>query len=68
VNVENGDKTLPLFLYLKHSLDGNMITGNKILWNFAKFLCNEEGIPVKRYAPTTGPMSISQDIEDLINK
>lgn len=45
-----------------------MITGNKILWNFAKFLCNEDGVPIKRYAPTTGPMSISQDIEDLINK
>jgi len=59
---------LPLFVYLKYSLDGNFITGNKILWNFAKFLVDEQGIPVKRYAPTTGPMSISQDIEELINK
>jgi len=30
------------------------------------FLCNRNGVPVKRYGPPTNPMSIKKDIEDLL--
>lgn len=67
VSVENGDKTEPLFQFLKYKCHGT-ITGKKILWNFGKFLCDQHGQPCERYVPTTSPMKISEDIEALINK
>lgn len=32
-------------------------------WNFAKFLVGSDGTVLERYAPTTSPESISDDIE-----
>lgn len=49
----NGDEADPLYKYLKSQQSG--ILGSFIKWNFSKFLVNKEGIPVKRYAPTTSP-------------
>jgi len=37
-----------------------------IKWNFTKFLINKEGIPIKRYSPTTSPNSIEPDIKALL--
>lgn len=68
ISVENGDKTEPLFQFLKYKCHGTPLTGKKILWNFSKFVCNEQGQPIERYVPTTSPMNISGDIEALINK
>jgi glutathione peroxidase-family protein len=31
-----------------------------------QFLCNRDGVPVKRYAPTTAPLDIVSDIEELL--
>ena len=67
VSVENGDKTEPLFQFLKYKKSTPVI-GKKIMWNFAKFLCNENGQPIERYVPTTSPMKISVDIDALLNK
>ena len=64
VNV-NGDNALPLYKYLKSKVDGTF--GNFIKWNFSKFLINRDGIPVKRYAPTTNPKDIESDIVKLLN-
>lgn len=62
----NGDKAHPLYQYLKSALPG--LFGNKIKWNFTKFLFNQQGEPIKRYAPITKPEQIAKDIEKLLNE
>ncbi|MCK8045602.1 glutathione peroxidase [Shewanella sp. 1CM18E] len=61
----NGSNTLPLYAYLKHSAKG-LLGSEKIKWNFTKFLVDRQGNPVKRYAPTTKPMALEQDILKLL--
>lgn len=63
----NGDGTHPLYLYLKKQLPGD---GKKadIEWNFAKFLINRDGVPVKRFLPKIKPAELEQDIIDLLAK
>ncbi len=57
----NGDGAHPLFEYLKKEAPGLM--GSKaIKWNFTKFLVDEEGKVLKRYAPKDKPESIAQDL------
>ncbi len=60
----NGDHTHPVFAYLKSKLGG--LFGNKIKWNFTKFLITPEGKPFKRYSPTTKPTKIEKDIRKLL--
>jgi len=62
VNV-NGDGAHPLFKYLKSQKRG--LLGPKIKWNFTKFLIDQHGNVVKRFASTTKPESIEQDIKNL---
>ncbi len=61
----NGDDAHPLFDYLKSANPG-ILGSEKIKWNFTKFLIDQDGNPVKRYAPVTKPKDIAQDIEELI--
>lgn len=61
----NGDHAHPLFNYLKDELSGTL--GNKIKWNFTKFLIGRDGKPLKRYAPTTKPEKLTRDIEQALN-
>lgn len=61
----NGDKTHPLFVYLKEALPGGIL-GSSIKWNFTKFLISREGVPFKRYAPTTRPADMENDIISLL--
>ncbi|MGV8962925.1 MAG: glutathione peroxidase [Candidatus Saccharimonadaceae bacterium] len=63
----NGKNAHPIFKYLKSVLSGG-IFGNKIKWNFTKFLINSKGIPVKRFAPTTKPEKIEETILELLQK
>ncbi len=57
----NGDNTHPVFQYLKsHS---KSMLGKDIKWNFTKFLVSPDGKKIKRYAPTTLPESLRQDVE-----
>ncbi|HBH49609.1 MAG TPA: glutathione peroxidase [Bacteroidales bacterium] len=60
----NGKNTHPVFKFLKNELNG--FFGNRIKWNFTKFLISPEGMPVKRYAPTTKPSAIEKDIQKWI--
>lgn len=60
----NGKNTHPIFKYLKNNLGGFL--GSKIKWNFTKFLIDAKGNPYKRYAPTTKPQSIENDIQKLL--
>ncbi|KVH95382.1 Glutathione peroxidase [Cynara cardunculus var. scolymus] len=64
VNV-NGKEADPLYKFLKSSKGGFL--GDSIKWNFTKFLVNNEGEVVDRYAPTTSPLSIEKDIKKLLN-
>lgn len=60
----NGDKADPLFTFLKEQ-KGGLLTKD-IKWNFTKFLVDRNGQVVKRYAPTTEPSKIEEDIAELL--
>lgn len=63
--VVNGANSHQLFDYLKTATPGLLGT-EAIKWNFTKFLTNRDGLPVKRYASATTPMSIRTDIQQLL--
>ena len=60
----NGDNTDPLFAYLKEQKKG--ILSKNIKWNFTKFLVDRNGQVVERYAPTTEPGKIEDDLMKLL--
>jgi len=60
----NGDRTHPIFEYLKKNLNGFL--GNKIKWNFTKFIIDKNGKPYKRYSPTKDPKKLIKDIDRLL--
>jgi glutathione peroxidase len=62
----NGSNTHPLFKFLKDKIGG--FFGSRIKWNFTKFLVDKNGVPFKRYSPTTKPEDLEKDIEKLIAK
>src|ERR1035437_4550793 len=59
-----GDNAHPLYKFLKTQLPGTL--GNEIKWNFTKFLLDRNGKPIQRYASTTKPDNITEDIEKLL--
>lgn len=59
VNV-NGDNADPLFVFLKEQKKG--VLSKNIKWNFTKFLIDKNGQVVERYAPTTEPEKIEEDL------
>ena len=61
----NGSGAHLLFKHLKSSQKGVLGT-EAIKWNFTKFLVNQRGEVVKRYAPSTKPEAIASDIEALL--
>jgi glutathione peroxidase len=61
----NGADALPLFDWLKASAPG-LLGSEAIKWNFTKFLIGRDGRVAQRYAPTTEPADIAQDIERLL--
>lgn len=60
----NGPNEHPVYGYLKKAVGPKLI--KLIKWNFTKFLIDKDGNPVKRYAPTTLPKAIEDDIESLL--
>lgn len=60
----NGANTHPLYVYLKSAKHGFL--SNQIKWNFTKFLVDQEGKVIKRYAPTTSISKIEKDIVNLL--
>ncbi|MEP9362916.1 glutathione peroxidase [Nocardioides sp. CN2-186] len=57
----NGDRAHPVFRWLRSQKGG--LLGNKIKWNFTKFLVARDGTVIQRYAPTTKPEKIAGDIQ-----
>lgn len=62
----NGKNANPLFQFLQEQQKG--ILSKKIKWNFTKFLVDGNGKVVKRYAPTTKPVDMKEDLEKLLLK
>ncbi|MCM3693471.1 glutathione peroxidase [Neobacillus niacini] len=61
----NGENTDPLFSFLKEQKKG--ILSKNIKWNFTKFLVDQNGQVVERYAPTTEPLKMENDLEKLLS-
>ena len=62
----NGSGAHPLYQWLRSQKGG--LLGDRIKWNFTKFLVDPEGNVVKRYGSTTKPEKIAADIERLLPK
>jgi len=60
----NGEGEEPLYTYLKEQRSGAL--SKKIKWNFTKFLVARDGTVVARYAPTTTPEKIDEDVAKLL--
>ncbi|XP_066344877.1 probable phospholipid hydroperoxide glutathione peroxidase isoform X1 [Miscanthus floridulus] len=60
----NGGNAAPLYKFLKSERGG--LFGERIKWNFTKFLVHKDGHVVSRYAPTSSPLSIENDIQKLL--
>ena len=62
----NGEDESPLYGYLKNNVKNRSLisryTGHGIMWNFTKFLC-VDGVPIRRYEPTTSYKTIETDIK-----
>lgn len=65
VNV-NGSGAHPLFQWLRKAKGG--LLGDRIKWNFTKFLIAPDGNVVKRYGSTTKPEALKDDIERLLEQ
>ncbi|MCE3199247.1 glutathione peroxidase [Paenibacillus sonchi] len=62
-----GDGAHPLFKYLSKEAPG--VLGSKsVKWNFTKFLVDQEGRVLKRFAPQTTPDQIEADIAKLLEQ
>jgi glutathione peroxidase len=60
----------PLFPFLCQQVKGegllSMVAGIGLKWNFTKFLCDKDGVPVKRFEPTVNPLDFEDDIASLL--
>ncbi|WP_047981005.1 glutathione peroxidase [Ornithinibacillus contaminans] len=61
-----GTTAHPLFQYLTAEAKG--LLTKEIKWNFTKFLIDQNGNAIKRYAPQTTPDRLKEDIEKLLHK
>lgn len=62
----NGTHADPLFQWLKNSRPGLLGTEG-IKWNFTKFLVSRHGEVLKRFAPSTAPEALRDDIKDALS-
>lgn len=60
----NGDEAHPLFKLLAEETKGFL--GNRIKWNFTKFLVDKNGNIVKRFSPTDKPLKFENEIEQYL--
>ncbi|KMQ91644.1 putative phospholipid hydroperoxide glutathione peroxidase isoform x1 [Lasius niger] len=60
INV-NGEKTHPLWAYLKQEKGG--LLGSFIKWNFTKFIVDKEGKVVERHGPNVDPHKLKDSLE-----
>lgn len=60
----NGENAHPVYQWLTAQKGG--LLGNKIKWNFTKFLIGKDGKVIDRFAPTTKPKSLEKAIEKAL--
>jgi glutathione peroxidase len=60
----NGKSAHPLYVWLRQQKGG--LLGDSIKWNFTKFLVDRAGAVRARFAPTTTPESVAQDVAGLL--
>lgn len=72
IDCSRGAQGHPLFRFLTDSISSSnwmtTVFGKGLKWNFTKFLCDENGIPIRRYESGTEPLDIEADILELLNK
>jgi glutathione peroxidase len=56
----NGAQAHPLFDWLKEETKG--LLGGRVKWNFTKWLVGRDGTVIERYAPTTEPADMADDV------
>ncbi len=61
----NGDDASPLYVWLKKQKGG--VLGERIKWNFTKFLIDRDGNVVDRFAPTTTPEALDKEVAALVS-
>ncbi|KAJ3594553.1 hypothetical protein NHX12_003860 [Muraenolepis orangiensis] len=62
----NGDNAHPLWSWMKVQPKGKGLMGNRIKWNYTKFLINKEGQVVKRYGPPDNPNVMEKDLSQYL--
>lgn len=62
----NGAQADPLYEWLKSSRPGLLGT-EMIKWNFTKFLVGRDGQVIKRFAPSSTPEAIREEIMDALS-
>ena len=62
----NGPGTHPLYEWLKSEKKAGRLVGEKITWNFAKFLLGRDGQVIDRYKPRTLPADLREDVEKAL--
>jgi glutathione peroxidase len=60
----NGAHAHPLYVWLKRQRGG--LLGSSIKWNFTKFLVDKAGLVRGRFAPTTEPENLADDVAALL--
>jgi glutathione peroxidase len=60
----NGDAEHPLWTWLKSEKGG--LLGNRIKWNFTKFLVGRDGAVIERFSPQTEPADLGTAIEKAL--
>ncbi|TCB65906.1 glutathione peroxidase [Acinetobacter sp. ANC 4178] len=61
-----GPEAHAIFRYLTNNSKG--LLGSGIKWNFTKFLIGKDGMVLNRFAPTTKPEALEEEIEKALQK
>ena len=62
----NGNEAHPLYNFLTEAIPG-LLGLESIKWNFTKFLIDQKGRPIARFAPNTSPEKIEPKIKELLD-
>ena len=61
----NGEDADPLYTFLKDKRRG-LLGSKDIKWNFTKFLVDKKGNVLKRFAPSSTPLSFENNIKEIL--
>eukprot|EP00032_Breviata_anathema_P000927 JZ551003.1.p1 GENE.JZ551003.1~~JZ551003.1.p1 ORF type:complete len:189 (+),score=47.23 JZ551003.1:26-568(+) len=64
----NGKDTHPLYVWLKSQDKGKGTLGDRIKWNFTKFIIDKNGEVRARHGPNTEPHKFEKEVEQLLEE